>query len=54
MIEVRMVGPKADVRSTGEKATFAGFDAERLTITASQPCKDKETGAGVRVRAGTG
>jgi hypothetical protein len=37
--------PKADVRRTGEKATYAGFEAERLTITASQPCKDKETGA---------
>lgn len=37
--------PKVDVKRSGEKATYAGYDAERLTITASQPCKDKETGA---------
>lgn len=37
--------PKAEVRRTGEKGSFAGYDAERLTIVASQPCKDKETGA---------
>jgi hypothetical protein len=37
--------PKVDVRRPGEKATYAGFEAERLTIVASQPCKDKETGA---------
>jgi hypothetical protein len=37
--------PKADVKRTGEKATYAGFEAEHLTIVASQPCKDKETGA---------
>ena len=37
--------PKAEVKKTGEKAQFAGFDSERLTITASQPCKDKETGS---------
>jgi hypothetical protein len=37
--------PKVDVRRSGEKATYGGFEAERLTITASQPCKDKETGA---------
>ena len=37
--------PKADVKRTGEKATIAGFEAQRLTIVASQPCKDKETGA---------
>jgi hypothetical protein len=36
--------PKADVKRTGEKATYGGFEAERLTIVASQPCKDKETG----------
>ena len=36
--------PKADVRRTGEKATYAGYAAERVTIVASQPCKDKETG----------
>ena len=37
--------PKADVKQTGEKGTFAGFDAERVVITAEQPCQDKETGA---------
>src|SRR3569833_2388830 len=37
--------PKADVKRTGEKATYGGFEAARLTIVASQPCKDKETGA---------
>jgi hypothetical protein len=37
--------PKADVKRTGEKATLAGFEAERVVITAEQPCKDKETGA---------
>jgi hypothetical protein len=37
--------PKVDVRRSGEKATYAGFEGERLTIVASQPCKDKQTGA---------
>ncbi len=37
--------PKTDVRRSGEKAQFAGYDAERVTITAIKPCKDKETGA---------
>jgi hypothetical protein len=37
--------PKAEVKKSGEKAQFAGYDAERLTITAAQPCKDKETGS---------
>ena len=36
--------PKAEVKRTGEKATLAGYDAERLTITASQACKDKQSG----------
>jgi hypothetical protein len=36
---------KASVNKSGEKAQFAGYDAQRVTITASQPCKDKETGA---------
>jgi hypothetical protein len=35
--------PKADVKRTGEKATIAGYEAERLTITASQACKDKQS-----------
>jgi hypothetical protein len=37
--------PKADIKKTGEKAQFGGYDSERVTITATQPCKDKETGA---------
>jgi hypothetical protein len=37
--------PKVDVKRPGDKATYAGYDAEHLTIVATQPCKDKETGA---------
>jgi hypothetical protein len=37
--------PKVDVKKSGEKAQFAGYDAERVTITAAQPCKDKQTGS---------
>lgn len=37
--------PRTEVKKTGEKAQFAGYDSERVVITASQPCKDKETGA---------
>jgi hypothetical protein len=36
--------PKADVKKTGEKVLIAGFQAERVTITATQSCKDKKTG----------
>jgi len=36
--------PKADVTRSGEKATIAGYPAERVTVTATQSCKDKETG----------
>jgi hypothetical protein len=36
---------KVDVTKSGEKAQFAGYDAQRVTVTASQPCQDKETGA---------
>jgi hypothetical protein len=36
---------RADVKKTGEKAQFAGYDSERVIITASQPCKDKDTGS---------
>jgi hypothetical protein len=36
---------KVDVRKSGEKANFAGYDAQRVTVTATQPCQDKETGA---------
>ena len=36
---------KVDLAKSGEKAQFAGYDAQRVTITATQPCQDKETGA---------
>ncbi len=36
--------PKADVKRTGERASIAGFNAERLTIVATQACTDKKTG----------
>jgi hypothetical protein len=36
--------PKADVIKTGEKALVAGYQAERMTIWATQSCKDKKTG----------
>jgi hypothetical protein len=36
---------KASVNKSGEKAQFAGYDSERVTITASQPCQDKDTGS---------
>ena len=36
---------KASVNRSGEKAQYAGYDSQRVTITASQPCKDKDTGA---------
>lgn len=36
--------PKADLKRTGEKATIGGFQAERVTIMATQACKDKKTG----------
>lgn len=44
--------PKAQVSRTGEKAQVAGYDAERITITASQPCKDKKTGSICEVALG--
>jgi hypothetical protein len=36
--------PKADVQRSGEKATIAGFQAERVTVTATQSCKLKDSG----------
>lgn len=35
---------KVDAKS-GEKGQIAGYDAQRMTVTATQPCQDKETGA---------
>jgi hypothetical protein len=36
--------PKTEVNRSGETATIAGYRAERLTITATQSCRDKSTG----------
>jgi len=36
--------PKSDVKRTGETATFAGFQAEHVTVTATQTCTNKKTG----------
>lgn len=36
--------PKAEVQRNGEKATLAGFQAERVTVIATQSCTDKSTG----------
>lgn len=36
---------KVDITKSGEKAQFAGYDAQRVTVTATQPCQDKDTGA---------
>jgi hypothetical protein len=36
---------QVDLKKSGEKAQFAGYDAQRVTVTATQPCQDKETGA---------
>jgi hypothetical protein len=35
--------PKVEVMRTGEKGTFAGFDAERVTVSAVQSCKVKDS-----------
>jgi len=36
--------PKSEVKRTGEKALIAGFQAEHVTVTATQSCRDKKTG----------
>src|SRR5688572_13525289 len=36
--------PKSEVKRTGEQATLAGYQAERVVVTATQSCKDKESG----------
>jgi hypothetical protein len=36
--------PRSDVKRSGEKATIAGYQAEHVTVTATQSCKDKKTG----------
>ncbi|MDY6944309.1 MAG: hypothetical protein SXG53_01205 [Pseudomonadota bacterium] len=35
--------PKAEVQRSGEKATIAGFQAERVTVIATQSCKLKDS-----------
>jgi len=35
--------PKSEVIRSGDKATIAGHQAERVTVTATQSCKDKKT-----------
>ncbi len=37
--------PKADVKRTGEHGSIAGLNAEHITITATQGCRDKKTGS---------
>ena len=37
--------PKSDVKRTGEKVLIAGFQAERITVTASQSCTNKKDGS---------
>jgi hypothetical protein len=36
--------PTMDVQRNGEKATVAGYEAERIVVTAKQPCRDRRTG----------
>jgi hypothetical protein len=36
---------KVDIKRSGEHSLFAGYDAQRVTITATQPCADKDTGS---------
>jgi hypothetical protein len=36
--------PKGEVIRSGETATIAGYRAERVTVNATQSCKDKKTG----------
>jgi len=36
--------PKAEVNKTGERASFGGYQAERVSIVATQTCTNKKTG----------
>jgi hypothetical protein len=36
--------PKAEVKRSGEKASIAGYQADRVTVTATQACKVKDSG----------
>ncbi|HEY4368430.1 MAG TPA: hypothetical protein VGN07_14435 [Steroidobacteraceae bacterium] len=42
--ECQWSDPKAEVKRSGEKATIGGYQAERLTINATQACSNKKTG----------
>ncbi|HET9447182.1 MAG TPA: hypothetical protein VFO35_13020 [Steroidobacteraceae bacterium] len=42
--ECEWLPPKSELKRTGEKASIAGFQAERITITATQSCKSKKDG----------
>ncbi len=35
---------KSEVKRTGERSSIAGFSAEHVVVTASQPCRDKSSG----------
>ena len=41
--ECEWLPPKVDVQRTGEKSTIAGFAAERVTVSAVQSCKVKNS-----------
>ena len=36
--------PKSELRKTGEKAMIGGYQADRVTINATQACKNRKTG----------
>lgn len=36
--------PTTDVQRNMEKSTIAGYEAERIVVTAKQPCRDRRTG----------
>jgi hypothetical protein len=36
--------PKSEVKRTGEQALIGGFQAERVTVTATQSCRNKKNG----------
>ena len=41
---MRLVRAKVSVKKAGEKAVIATYEVERVTITATQACTDKQTG----------
>lgn len=42
--ECQWSAPKSDLKKSGEKATIAGHNAERSTLTVTQTCTNKKTG----------